>query len=93
MAYRPGPYAPSEFMLTNFANWYAGKMEAFVGAALAAQGRRGMSAAETLDAPRAKDEAGFLKLAVVAIRPRRVTSRPSCSGRKAAFRPMRPASR
>ncbi|SEG30517.1 aromatic ring-hydroxylating oxygenase subunit alpha [Bosea lathyri] len=33
MAYRPGPYAPSEFMLTNFANWYAGKMEAFVGAA------------------------------------------------------------
>jgi Rieske 2Fe-2S family protein len=31
MAYRPGPYAPSEFMLTNFANWYAGKMETFVG--------------------------------------------------------------
>jgi Rieske 2Fe-2S family protein len=32
MAYRPGPYAPSEFMLTHFANWYAGKMENFVGA-------------------------------------------------------------
>lgn len=32
MAYRPGPYAPSEFMLTHFTNWYAGKMEAFVGA-------------------------------------------------------------
>ncbi len=32
MAYRPGPYAPSEFMLTNFANWYAGKMAAFVDA-------------------------------------------------------------
>ena len=30
MAYRPGPYAPSEFMLTNFANWYAGKMADFV---------------------------------------------------------------
>ena len=32
MAYRPGPYAPSEFMLTHFTNWYAAKMEAFVGA-------------------------------------------------------------
>lgn len=27
-AYRPGPYAPSEFMLANFAEWYAGKLEA-----------------------------------------------------------------
>ena len=25
-AYEPGPYAPSEFMLTNFANWYADKI-------------------------------------------------------------------
>ena len=25
-AYEPGPYAPSEFMLTNFTDWYAGKM-------------------------------------------------------------------
>lgn len=31
-AYEPGPYAPSEFMLTDFTNWYAGKMEAFIGA-------------------------------------------------------------
>ncbi|MFT3688262.1 aromatic ring-hydroxylating oxygenase subunit alpha [Paenirhodobacter sp.] len=30
-AYRPGPYAPSEFMLTNFADWYAGKMADFIG--------------------------------------------------------------
>lgn len=35
MAYRPGPYAPSEFMLRNFTNWYAGKMAAFFGAPLA----------------------------------------------------------
>lgn len=28
-AYQPGPYAPTEFMLTNFANWYAGKIEEF----------------------------------------------------------------
>ncbi|WID96636.1 aromatic ring-hydroxylating dioxygenase subunit alpha [Bosea vestrisii] len=32
MAYRPGPYAPSEFMLTHFTNWYARQMEAFAGA-------------------------------------------------------------
>jgi Rieske 2Fe-2S family protein len=25
-AYTPGPYAPSEFMLTNFTNWYAHKL-------------------------------------------------------------------
>lgn len=29
-AYQPGPYAPSEFMLNNFAEWYVGKMQAFV---------------------------------------------------------------
>ena len=28
-AYEPGPYAPSEFMLTNFANWYADKIDAY----------------------------------------------------------------
>lgn len=33
-AYRPGPYAPSEFMLTNFTDWYAGKMATHVGAAV-----------------------------------------------------------
>jgi Rieske 2Fe-2S family protein len=31
-AYEPGPYAPSEFMLRNFTNWYAGKMAAHFGA-------------------------------------------------------------
>lgn len=30
-AYRPGPYAPSEFMLTHFTDWYAGKMGDYVG--------------------------------------------------------------
>ncbi|RWR27299.1 aromatic ring-hydroxylating dioxygenase subunit alpha [Sinirhodobacter populi] len=30
-AYRPGPYAPSEFMLNNFSDWYAGKMEDYIG--------------------------------------------------------------
>ncbi len=30
-AYRPGPYAPSEFMLNNFSEWYAGKMGDFTG--------------------------------------------------------------
>ena len=25
-AYRPGRYAPSEFMLANFTDWYAGKL-------------------------------------------------------------------
>lgn len=30
-AYRPGPYAPSEFMLRNFSDWYAGKMAAHIG--------------------------------------------------------------
>jgi Rieske 2Fe-2S family protein len=30
-AYEPGPYAPSEFMLTNFTDWYAGQMGAFAG--------------------------------------------------------------
>lgn len=29
-AYRPGPYAPSEFMLNNFSDWYTGKMTDFV---------------------------------------------------------------
>jgi Rieske 2Fe-2S family protein len=29
-AYAPGPYAPSEFMLTNFTNWYADKLAAYV---------------------------------------------------------------
>lgn len=29
-AYKPGPYAPSEFMLNNFSDWYAEKMTAFV---------------------------------------------------------------
>jgi glycine betaine catabolism A len=30
-AYEPGPYAPSEFMLNQFTDWYAGKMAAFAG--------------------------------------------------------------
>lgn len=30
-AYRPGPYAPSEFMLTHFTDWYAGKMADYTG--------------------------------------------------------------
>lgn len=30
-AYAPGPYAPTEFMLTNFTNWYAGKIADFAG--------------------------------------------------------------
>jgi Rieske 2Fe-2S family protein len=30
-AYEPGPYAPSEFMLTAFTNWYAAKMSAYAG--------------------------------------------------------------
>jgi Rieske 2Fe-2S family protein len=30
-AYEPGPFAPSEFMLNNFSEWYAGKMAAFAG--------------------------------------------------------------
>jgi glycine betaine catabolism A len=29
-AYAPGPYAPSEFMLNNFTNWYAGKLADYV---------------------------------------------------------------
>jgi Rieske 2Fe-2S family protein len=29
MAYEPGPYAPSEFMLEHFLSWYARKMNAF----------------------------------------------------------------
>lgn len=29
-AYKPGPYAPSEFMLNNFADWYTDKMTDFV---------------------------------------------------------------
>ncbi len=28
-AYEPGPFAPSEFMLQNFSDWYAGKMAAY----------------------------------------------------------------
>ncbi|HEX7390841.1 MAG TPA: aromatic ring-hydroxylating dioxygenase subunit alpha [Acidiphilium sp.] len=31
-AYRPGPYAPSEFMLTHFTDWYAGKLATQYGA-------------------------------------------------------------
>jgi Rieske 2Fe-2S family protein len=30
-AYEPGPFAPSEFMLDNFSEWYAGKMAAYAG--------------------------------------------------------------
>jgi Rieske 2Fe-2S family protein len=30
-AYELGPFAPSEFMLNNFSEWYAGKMSAFSG--------------------------------------------------------------
>jgi glycine betaine catabolism A len=30
-AYEPGPYAPSEFMLTQFTDWYAEKLAAFAG--------------------------------------------------------------
>ena len=30
-AYEPGPYAPTEFMLTHFTDWYAGKLAAFMG--------------------------------------------------------------
>jgi glycine betaine catabolism A len=40
-AYEPGPYAPSEFMLNHFVDWYAGKMAAF-----AAKGRLRLAAAE-----------------------------------------------
>ena len=29
-AYEPGPYAPSEFMLTNFTDWYARKMASWL---------------------------------------------------------------
>jgi Rieske 2Fe-2S family protein len=32
MAYEPGPYVPSEFMLDQFSSWYAGKMSAFASA-------------------------------------------------------------
>ena len=31
-AYRPGPYAPTEFMLTNFTDWYARKIAAYAAA-------------------------------------------------------------
>jgi glycine betaine catabolism A len=30
--YRPGPYAPSEFMLNNFTDWYAQKLSGFIDA-------------------------------------------------------------
>jgi Rieske 2Fe-2S family protein len=30
-AYEPGPFAPSEFMLNNFSEWYAAKMAAYAG--------------------------------------------------------------
>ena len=40
-AYEPGPYAPSEFMLNHFTDWYAGKMAAF-----AAQPAERLAAAE-----------------------------------------------
>ncbi len=29
-AYTPGPFAPSEFMLNNFSDWYAGKIDNFL---------------------------------------------------------------
>jgi Rieske 2Fe-2S family protein len=29
MAYEPGPYAPSEFMLNDFTDWYADRMSEF----------------------------------------------------------------
>jgi len=35
MAYQPGPYAPSEFMLRNFTRWYAAKMAAHFGSPMA----------------------------------------------------------
>jgi Rieske 2Fe-2S family protein len=41
-AYRPGPFSPSEFMLNAFSNWYAAKMEAFIGPS----GHRRLAAAE-----------------------------------------------
>lgn len=43
-AYRPGPYAPSEFLLHQFSDWYVGKLEAAY--VPAAQGGRAMQAAE-----------------------------------------------
>ena len=30
LAMNPGPYAESEFMLTDFTNWYAGMMENYL---------------------------------------------------------------
>ncbi|MEZ2353984.1 SRPBCC family protein [Caballeronia sp. RCC_10] len=30
IAYTPGPYAPSEFMLRNFTNWYANKLASYL---------------------------------------------------------------
>jgi glycine betaine catabolism A len=30
-AYEPGPFAPSEFMLAQFAAWYAGKLGDYLG--------------------------------------------------------------
>ena len=45
-AYKPGPYAPSEFMLRNFSDWYAGKMADHIGgpAARMAAARASMAA-------------------------------------------------
>ncbi|WP_159587753.1 aromatic ring-hydroxylating oxygenase subunit alpha [Chelativorans xinjiangense] len=40
-AYRPGPYAPSEFMIRNFVNWYRARMGAFAGRPTAALARAG----------------------------------------------------
>jgi Rieske 2Fe-2S family protein len=36
--YRPGPYAPSEFMLRNFTDWYAQKVSDYLDAAAAQRG-------------------------------------------------------
>ncbi len=44
-AYRPGPYAPSEFLLRHFTGWYAGKLEAACGRA-SERGMAGRAAAE-----------------------------------------------
>lgn len=42
-AYRPGPFAPTEFMLNSFTNWYAQKLEAY---AYASSSARRLVAAE-----------------------------------------------
>ena len=42
-AYEPGPFAPSEFMLNNFSEWYAGKMAAYRRPARSAPCRGGIA--------------------------------------------------